>query len=498
MARDSLEVLGSAYRVRIRSAREGAALAATLRASGRVHDAWHSETMLAFTPLMADEGEARALLALPPSDATQPASEHLLETALDGPDRDEVARAAHLTRRELERLIYDASLEVSFVGFAPGFAYLRGLDPRLHLPRREAPRPRIPKGSLAIAGGFAGIYPSATAGGWNLIGSVHEPLLDALGPRLSAGDRVRFSPPSLDRTLRDPVVREARGEPWSIVLDDVRGLAFIEDGGRRGRLHQGVPISGALLPSALARANLAVGNEPGAAAIERYGALRVTARIDTLVASEDGRAHRLRPGESLDVDWHGEARAGYVAFAGGIQVPEVLGARGTHVRAGLGGLGGRALRRGDVLTVASPREPGLRDGLHRDGLHRHDVPRDGDRPAPRTPIAVHPGPDLAHFSEGSLARLTSTAWRISHQSDRMGTRLEGGRLELRKTAREAESVPLVIGAIEVPPSGEPIVLGPEHPTTGGYPVIGVLRASDLEAFSSLPLGSTVRFALEPH
>lgn len=484
----SLEMLGStAFRVRLRSAEEGARWAAKLRASGRVREAWHTESHLAFVPAegvnpreLLDEKNER-------ESAKETPREHVLEAVLDGPDRDEVARAAQLSRGQLDQRIYDTPLTVSFVGFSPGFAYLRGLPPSLHLPRREVPRPRIHKGALALAGGFAGIYPSATAGGWNLVGTVHEPVLDDRGPLLSAGDLVRLVPPSLDRTLRDPE-RKAHGEgdvaDAALVLEEVRGLSFIEDGGREGRLHQGMPPSGALLPGWLARANLAVGNAPDAAGIERYGALRVRARVNTVLSTEDGRPHRLRAGESMDLDWHGTTRAGYVAFAGGIDVPSILGGRGTHVRAGLSGLLGRALRKGDALrlfpaslapaTLAS-REPleGLGGGL----------------------IGVHPGPDLSHFLEGSIARLTSTEWRISHMSDRMGSRLEGGRIEHRKNGPPQESAPLVLGAIEVPPSGEPIVLGPEHPSTGGYPVIGVVRAEDLPAFLSRPLGSTVRFTL---
>lgn len=483
----SLEMLGSAaFRVRLRSAEEGARWAAQLRASGRVLEAWHTESHLAFIP---KEGEdPRALLELGAAEASaRETREHALEAVLDGPDRDEVARAAQLSRGKLDQLLYDTPLTVSFVGFSPGFAYLRGLPPSLHLPRRDVPRPRIPKGALALAGGFAGIYPSATAGGWNLVGSVQKSLLDDGGPLLSAGDVVRLVPPSLDRTLRDPERRELEDSDAAIVLEEVRGLSFIEDGGREGRLHQGVPPSGALLPAWLARANLAVGNEPGAAGIERYGALRVRARVNTVLATEDGRPHRLRAGESMDLDWHGAARAGYVAFAGGIDVPLVLGGRGTHVRAGLGGLGGRALRKGDALRLHPPSA-----ALPSSAMDPLDT---SSRGAEAPLIGVHAGPDLGHFLEGSIARLTATAWRISHMSDRMGSRLEGGRIEHRKNGPPAESAPLVLGAIEVPPSGEPIVLGPEHPSTGGYPVIGVVRAADLPDFLRRPLGSTVRFTL---
>jgi biotin-dependent carboxylase-like uncharacterized protein len=450
-----------------------------MRASGRVHDAWHTESHLAFTP--NDLDDARQLLALLAPSSAPRSRLHSLETILDGLDLDEVARTAKLDRKSLARLLFDTELSVSFLGFSPGFAYLRGLDPRLHLPRRSAPRPRIHRGALAVAGGFAGIYPSATAGGWNLLGRTDTELLDDEGPLLSAGDRVRLVPASSDRTLRDPDRIAPPAESPAFVLDEVRGLAFIEDGGRVGRLHQGVPISGALLPTALARANAAVGNSPGAAGIERYGALRIRALRDLWLATEESPARRLRSGESIDLTWHAERRVGYVALSGGIDVPMVLGGRGTHVRAGFGGLHGRSLRRGDGLSLGAPQG-------------------DVSTPAPfvvdlGAVIRVQVGPDLAHFAEGSVARLTSSTFRISLTSDRMGSRLEGGRVEVRASASTLPSAPLVQGAIEVPPNGEPIALGPEHPSTGGYPVIGVVRPEDLPSLLARPLGSPVRFSL---
>jgi len=476
-----LEQLGvTSYRVPFRGPiAEANALATAMRASGRVRDAWHTESHLAFTP---NEGEdARALLGLPVRPLAERSRLHTVETVLDGLDLDEACRAVKLDRRGLSRLIFEAELSVSFVGFSPGFGYLRGLDPRLHLPRRSAPRPRIHRGALAIAGGFGGIYPSSTAGGWNLLGRTDVELLDDEGPLLGAGDRVRLVPASSDRTLRDPDRVAPPPEAPAFVLDEVRGLAFVEDGGRPGRLHQGVPISGALLPEALARANAAVGNAPGAAGIERYGALRIRALHELWLATEESPARRLRAGESIDLTWHADRRAGYVALCGGIEVPEVLGGRGTHVRAAFGGFYGRALRRGDGLAV---------------GVPQGDV----STPAPfaldpQAVIRVQVGPDLAHFAEGSVARLTSAPWRISLESDRMGSRLQGGRLELRPSASALPSAPLIQGAIEVPPSGEPIVLGPEHPSTGGYPVIAVVRPGDVPSLLARPLGSPVRFSL---
>lgn len=459
----------TARRFGVASARQGRAWAAALRAQEGVLDAWHTESHVAFV------GEAELGGVAPAEEA--PGRLHELPIVLDGPDLDEVARKSGLGRSLSDRLL-GAALEVSFVGFSPGFGYLRGLDPRLGLPRRDVPRPRVPAGAVALAGGFLGIYPSATAGGWHLVGRALTSMLPEGTPLLASGDRVRLVLAE-PKALLEPVEPEVAAA--GLELREVRGLSFVQDGGRVGHLHQGMPPAGALVPAALARANARVGNPPGAAGLERYGALRVAARgVPLELATDEGRPLRLRPGEELDLDWRAETRAGYLAVRGGIDVPLVLGGRGTHVRAQLGGHRGRPLRRGDVLPVGTSQ--GDERALELPVLD------------PDAPIAVVPGPDLEAFAQGSLARLTGTTWRLSHKSDRMGTLLEGGTLA-HHPGWEARSAPLVAGAIEVPPGGTPIVLGPEHPTTGGYPVIAVV--AEPWALYRRPLGQSVRFKLAP-
>ena len=156
----------------------------------------------------------------------------------------------------------------------------------------------------------------------------------------------------------------------------------------------------------------------------------------------------------------------YVAVEGGLDVPVVMGSRSTLVVAGIGGFGGRGLRRGDEL--------GSRPfaGTAATSWSALAV---GDE------IAGEPGPD----GEGLVGEYVLDA-----SSNRVGSRLVG-----RAIAAHAlgSSAPLVKGAIEVPPDGMPIVLGPEHPTTGGYPVVGIIRDEDLDRFFAMPVGSRVRF-----
>nr|MDQ3036083.1 allophanate hydrolase subunit 2 family protein [Myxococcota bacterium] len=196
------------------------------------------------------------------------------------------------------------------------------------------------------------------------------------------------------------------------------------------------------------------------------------------LAEDDGAVRRVRAGERVELGWDGSTRARYVALRGGIDVPVVLGGRGTLVSARLGGLEGRALRKGDVIRSASDTgaAPALASGS-----------------ASGAAIRLLPGPDLARFAPGALDALLGTGWSLSPRSDRTGTRLVGTAIAYRRGAPDARTTPMIAGAIELPPSGEPIVLGPDHPTTGGYPVVAVIARVDLGRFHAIALGREVRF-----
>jgi len=128
-------------------------------------------------------------------DVTEPPRTIELPATYDGPDLTEVARAAALSEDQLIDLHSSATYEVESLGFAPGFAYLIGLDPRLHLARRSTPRPRVAAGTIAVAGGYTGVYPFDTPGGWHLIGRVvGVRMFSEDGALLHPGDRVRFVP----------------------------------------------------------------------------------------------------------------------------------------------------------------------------------------------------------------------------------------------------------------------------------------------------------------
>jgi biotin-dependent carboxylase-like uncharacterized protein len=270
----------------------------------------------------------------------------------------------------------------------------------------------------------------------------------------------------------------------------VTGFATVQDAGRPGRMHEGVPPGGALVAEHLALANAAVGNAAGEAGIEVFGAITLASDEPVLVAEGAGRAPRLLTGEAWSVASSG-ARVGYVAVRGGIDVSSVLGGRGTLLSGGFGGHEGRPLRRGDALRVgqAPPRgDVASIEAARLAALRTFDL---------RAAIRVVPGPDADRFAPGALDVLLGSPFEVAAQSDRVGVRLRGPALP-RTDDDAAVSGPMVRGAIQVPSAGEPIVLGPDHPTTGGYPVVATVVRADFGALMARPLGAVVRFAPVRH
>jgi biotin-dependent carboxylase-like uncharacterized protein len=258
------------------------------------------------------------------------------------------------------------------------------------------------------------------------------------------------------------------------------GPAMVQDGGRRGRMHEAVPPGGALVPELLAAANRALGNAPGAAGLEVYGELRLAVQGGApAMLSVDGELRPVPPGAPVVIERPREHVVRYVAVPGGIEVPEVLGGRGTLLQARLGGYQGRLLQKGDRLSMAGGQpvtgrgEPALSLDLS-------------------APIRVIAGPDLDRFSPAALDILTSSELTVSPHSDRTGMRLIGPALA-RLGDDTPGPAPMVRGAIQVPAAGEAIVLGPDHPVTGGYPVLATVIRADLGRLAARRPGATVRF-----
>jgi antagonist of KipI len=417
----------------------------------------------------------------------------------EGPDLGDVARHAGLSEEEVIRRHAAREYRVAMLGFAPGFAYLLGMDPTLAMARLDTPRVRVPAGSVGIADGQTGIYPFAMPGGWRLVGrtalSLFDPQRDppaTLGP----GTRVRF-------VRVDPAELVALDQSGSSALKQ-RGtlpesdrairvvepgiLATVQDAGRRGYERFGVPPSGAADAPALGAGNLAVGNDPDAAAIEitAGGAAFefLTSALFAVTGADmelrlDGRsvpggtAVRAQAGMRLRLGLPKTGLRAYLCLDGGVAVPRLLGSRSTYLPGGFGGLEGRALRPGDLLPLGAPPAD---DGARTASAPTRPVSAGGTRIGRRIELPFVPGGQWDHFPEETQHAFASRSWQVSHQSDRMGLRLEGDPLDTGGAGEAFVSDGTVTGAIQVSGDGLPIVLFVDRQTSGGYPKLGALAS----------------------
>jgi KipI family sensor histidine kinase inhibitor len=414
-----------------------------------------------------------------------------------GPDLEDVARHAGLPPERVVELHAAADYLVYFVGFSTCFPYLGGLPPELATPRLSAPRKHVPAGSVAIGGSQAGIYPLASPGGWRIVG--HTPLLlfdpqASPPPLLRMGDRVRFIPTARSAEPRGHPLATRVGpggaggaacQPFSSHIGVVSPgfQTTVQDLGRFGYTHFGVSASGAADPLALRAGNLLVGNAENAAALEMTlvgGAFEFeTDAVIALTGSDFGAglplwtAIEIKAGQTVRCGATGSGARSYLAVRGGIAVPKAMGSASVHV---MTGVGGRPLRAGDVLPIggAAIRRP-------------RAVPRRAPEFARAGPLRVTPGPQ-AHWFSGDLY---AAAYQVAEESNRMGLRLRGPAIASPAGHMLTEGVPL--GAIQIPPDGQPIILFVEHQTTGGYAKPANVISADFWRLGQLRPRDEVRF-----
>ncbi|MCW2813241.1 MAG: allophanate hydrolase [Nocardioides sp.] len=282
----------------------------------------------------------------------------------------------------------------------------------------------------------------------------------------------------------------SRPRGWTVL--DAPGLVTVQDDGRTGLAHLGVPRAGPLDRPAAALACRLVGDPAGTAVLEvtlggvvlRADAGRWVAVTGAPCAVEvagrargHGRAEWVPAGAELRLGPATRGVRSYLAVAGGWDVEPVLGSRSTDT---LAWVGPPRVTTGSRLPVGEPGGPPA----------ALDVPV-GERGGP-VRLRVDPGPRLDRFAPGTLDRLCRTSYAVGEASDRVGLRLSGEPLE-RVDHGELPSEGMVLGAVQVPPDGRPVVLLADHPATGGYPVVAVVRADDLDAVAQLRPGDPVGF-----
>lgn len=278
--------------------------------------------------------------------------------------------------------------------------------------------------------------------------------------------------------------------------------ATVQDCGRAGHRHHGLPLSGWMDGPLAQAANALLGNDPNAAVLElrgvgtvlqvKRGPVRVAlaGRIDAQRVREDGartplpawQTATLHEGETLQL---GSADSGcaYLAVAGGIDLAPAFGSRAGYWRAGLSGVLGRAFQPGDALPCGETGSGDPREWRCRSPWE----PETG-------PVRVMPGPQDDHFTADALASFFAQDWQATPAQDRMGLRLQGE--ALAHTSAEAADIVsdgVTPGVIQVPANGQPIVLLADGQTVGGYPKIATVITADLPRLAHLRPGTRVRF-----
>ena len=419
-----------------------------------------------------------------------------------GPDLSELAARAGMSPEELCRRHAAGEYAVAFLGFAPGWAYLSGLDPALHAPRLPTPRPRVPAGSVAIGGPYTGVYPSATPGGWRLIGRAAVRLFDeeAEPPALFApGDRVRFAAVAPGRfaaleaeiaAASSRVATSPGGRPaFRVVKSGV--FASVQGAPRPGGGGSGLPPGGAMDESALAQGNALLGNPPDAAAVEMTLLGPELEALSSFFVCVSGAAMalerngvtafasaplRVEAGDRLRFGPSREAMRAYLCVEGGLRAPGRLALT-------------KRLEPGEILMVPP--------GAARDARAAARAPESSNpsaKGAAELLLRVVLDPRRERFFERrAIETFLSQSFRVSSTSDRRGIRLEGPPLA---AAGSSEMPPegTARGTIQVPLDGQPILLGPDRPITGGYARVGAVIAADWPLAAQAPPGRAVRFA----
>jgi KipI family sensor histidine kinase inhibitor len=442
-----------------------------------------------------------------------------------GPDLPFVAEHTKLSEAEVVRLHTETPYHVHMIGFTAGFAYLGGLSEKLHTPRLPSPRTKTPRGAVGIGGSQTGAYSAETPGGWRLIGRTPLPLFDPIQdpptPMLP-GDTVQFVPVSReeydglerqywgteraehrDVSAEGRVLQPAAGFGPREGLEILRSgpLTTVQDRGRVGCQKFGVTVSGAMDEVALRVGNVLVGNAQNAAAMEiSFLGPQIRIRADAVLALTgaemeadlDGRpvpwyqAFLARAGQVLDIRHCTRGMRGYLAVGGGIDVPVQLGSRSTSLAARFGGVEGRALREGDLLSVGPVvGSPSRWMGRSVPAIWRPIF-------ASSQAIRVVWGPQDDAFTETGRHTFLESTYEVTPSSDRMGCRLEGPVIE-HGGAADIISDWIPSGGIQVPGNGKPIVLLADRQTTGGYTKIATVIGPDIPKLAQMRPGDHVRF-----
>lgn len=455
------------------------------------------------------------------------------------PDLQKVADHAKIPVQEVIRLHSSTDYLIYMMGFLPGFPYLGGMEKCLETPRLETPRTKIPAGSVAIGGAQTGLYPVESPGGWNIIGRTPLKLFDLnRNPHFlyNSGDKIRFEPISRKefeefdekiwlekfwqetqfKNLNETVLPEKKnarknttphyecGGGIKILVPGL--LTTVQDKGTKGFQKYGISQSGAMDEMSFELANAICGNPENTACLETTlsgptihfvtdcdfaitGAVFSNASLNGIPVEMNKKIH-ANAGAVLNCGFASNGLRSYIAFTGGILVPEVFGSRSTNLKSKIGGFYGRKLEAGDELAIGFAR---------RHSMNENAFPVKNINPffARKDGILVLDcikSSQFDFFSEESVKIFTSTVYTITPESDRMGIRFQGQNIMCGKTDIISDAIPF--GAVQITSAGLPLVMAADRQTTGGYAKIACVKKESMCALAQAAPGTKVQFKIE--
>ena len=464
------------------------------------------------------------------------------ETAEFAPDLRKVAAHAKLTAEEVIKIHSSRDYLIYMMGFLPGFPYLGGMEKCLETPRLETPRTKIPAGSVAIGGAQTGLYPVESPGGWNIIGRTPLKLFDLnRNPHFlyNSGDKIRFEPISRkefedfdvyaenDWLWKNGFEAEAVQHSHSVVAGRKKPdekniphyecdggikilvpglLTTVQDAGTQGFQKYGISQSGAMDEISFELANAICGNPENTACLEttlsgptiRFvtdcdfaitGAVFSNASLNGKPVEMNKKIH-AEAGSVLDCGFVSNGLRSYIAFTGGILVPEVFGSRSTNLKSKIGGFYGRKLEAGDELAIGFARRRSMRENAFpAKNINPFFARKDGI-----LVLDCIKSSQFDFFSEESVKIFTSTVYTITPESDRMGIRFQGQNIMCGKTDIISDAIPF--GAVQITSAGLPLVMAADRQTTGGYAKIACVKKESMCALAQAAPGTKVQFNIE--
>jgi KipI family sensor histidine kinase inhibitor len=428
-----------------------------------------------------------------------------------GEDLIQVAELQGLSVAEVIQKHQQSVWNVAFIGFAPGFAYLTSPDrPFTDIPRLSVPRKKIPSGSLGLAGQYSGIYPKDSPGGWQLIGTTNEKMWDLQRQNpalLLPGMTVHFEDVthqpitvSVPKKILPKIKPQSADALFTVTAPSLQML--IQDEGRLNQSKIGVGGAGAMDLSAMHSANRIVGNPTQTAVVEvlngglkakvhRSTVIAVTGAISTIhIKFSDGQtanfgsyqAIALDEGDEFFIQTPTAGLRNYLAVRGGLAVEPILQSASFD---SLAVLGPEPLKVGDTLYQAQVET----SHISVTEIAKQNLPKAGDV----VELDIVMGPRTDWFDADSIQRLCQQTWLVTQESNRVGLRLLGEQPLVRKINRELESEGTCIGALQIPPNGQPVLFMNDHPLTGGYPVIACVAKHHLDLVAQIPAGCQLKF-----